>query len=184
MGRKSKQKMPSIENAQAAKILQHAKSSEQAPNPDTGTTSHTALLEDPLACDSDFESICQWDGGVNYVPSDSELSQSNSDWTTDSSSETDEFSELEGDELRESLETQLQEEIEMLSVPSPYEQVLGPHTSVDWKRAEHNRNLGYNKMLDCSGKGENRFCLTKKVRIQSDCVNEINTHHAAVKAPV
>lgn len=99
--------MASIEKAQAAKVLQHAKSLEQALNPDTGTTTHTALLEDPLACDSDSKSICQWDGGVNYVPSDSELSQSDSDWSTDSSSETDEFSELEGDELQESLETQL-----------------------------------------------------------------------------
>jgi len=149
MGRKSKQKTASIEKARAAKVLQQAKSLEQAPlNLDTGTTSHTAWLEDPEACESDPESVCQWDGGINYVPSDSELSQSNSDWSTGSGSETDEFSELEGDELRESLETQLQAEMDMLSIPSLYEQVLGWHTSVDWKRAERNRNLGYNKMSD------------------------------------
>lgn len=125
MGQKSKQKMASIEKAQTAKVLQHAKSLEQALNPDTGTTTHTALLEDPFTCDSDSEFVCQWDGGVNYVPSDSELSQSNGDQSTDSSSETDEFSELEEDKLWKSLKIQLQTEIEMLSIPSLYKQVLG-----------------------------------------------------------
>ena len=84
---------------------------------------------------------CQWDGTVNHIPSDSE----DPDWSDMSDSDSEEeFSELEGEELLESLQMRLEKELELLSVPTPYEKIAAPVTSKQWAKAESNRCFSYN----------------------------------------
>jgi hypothetical protein len=92
---------------------------------------------------------CQWTGGVNHIlSSDSEFCWTDSD--TDSESESD-FSELEGQELIESLHACLEKELEMLGAQTPYEKVSQRTlTSEEWKKAEGNRGLGYTGNSDRS----------------------------------
>jgi hypothetical protein len=69
MGRKSKQKTASIQHAREAKAFQCAKNSERAPDSDHASTSST-VRQGSGDCES--ESECDWDGGVNHFPSDSD----------------------------------------------------------------------------------------------------------------
>jgi hypothetical protein len=150
MGRKSKKKTASIRHAHKAKALQYAKNSECAQDSEHESTS-SAAQRGSKGCES--ESECDWHGGVNHFPSDSDWDSLNdSDWKTDSSSESDfgDVSELEGDELIESLQATLEAEMQIISIPTPYEQILKPHTSGDWRKAESNRSLGYNKLSGCT----------------------------------
>jgi hypothetical protein len=167
MGQKSKQKTASIQHAREAKAFQYAKNSERAPDSDHESTS-SAVQQGSRDCES--ESECDWDRGVNHFPSDSDWDSLNdSDWETDSSSESDfgDVSELEGDELVESLQAMLEAEMQILSIPTPYEQILKPHTSGDWKKAERNRRLGYNKL---SGRTQRREALEAREKEKLDSV--------------
>jgi len=91
---------------------------------------------------SDSE-ICSWDGGVNHYPSDvGETTHWNSD------SEEEEFSDLEGDELLQSLQKAQEKELERLenvSKPTAFDKMSQNLTSEEWKKAESNRHLGYSK---------------------------------------
>jgi hypothetical protein len=92
---------------------------------------------------------CEWEGGVNHVLS----SDSGTDWTksdSDSDPQSD-FSELEGQELVESLQSCLEKELEMLGSQTPYEKVLIRRLTLgDWKKAEGNRGFGYTGNSDRS----------------------------------
>ena len=167
MGRKSKQKTASIQHARKAKAFQHAKNSECAPDSDHESTSST-VRRGSQYCEGASE--CDWDGGVNHFPSDLGWDSLNdSDWETDSSSESDfgDVSELEGDELVENLQAMLEVEMQILSIPTPYEQILKPHTSGDWKKAESSRSLGYNKL---SGRTQCREALEAREKEKLDSV--------------
>jgi hypothetical protein len=58
-------------------------------------------------------------------------------------SDSQEFSEVEDEVFLQSLKENLVEELEMLAVPTPYQEVLQKLTMKDWKKAESNRGLGY-----------------------------------------
>ena len=139
MGRKSKHAIASARRAREGKARGRA----------DGAQPHAKAVCETSPPDfeiSESDSECHWDGGVNNIALDSD-SESDGDWQTDSDAES-ELSELEGEELVESLQTQLQNELKSLSVPSPYEVISQSHTSEDWTKAEGNRSLGYNKLSD------------------------------------
>src|SRR6266487_208167 len=101
-----------------------------------------AAKDKPAILGSDNE--CSWDGGINYTESNT----SDSDyWSGLDSSESDsesDLEELEGKDLRLSLEAELKRELELLNQPSPYEEIRRTISCKEWKRAESNRSLGYN----------------------------------------
>ena len=106
-----------------------------------------ALTQEPVDIDDSIEDECDWDGSVNYYPSsDSEFKENNSD--DGYGSEESEFSELEGKDLKESLQKALEAEIALLTQPTPYEDIQRTVTSQEWKNAEKNRGLGYNRHAD------------------------------------
>lgn len=82
--------------------------------------------------------VCSWDGGVNHeVTSDSEFCLTDSD----DESEAEEFSDLDGEELVQSIE----EEMKKMGLPKPLAIIMQSvgKTAV-WKKAEQNRAMGYN----------------------------------------
>ena len=88
----------------------------------------------------------KWTGGVIHIP-DSE-SDSDRDFDPSSALESEpgsdeEFSELEGDELLESLQRQAAEEAKLLQKPVPYEELKRGVSGQEWKKAEAKRGFGY-----------------------------------------
>jgi hypothetical protein len=102
--------------------------------------------------ESDVDSDCEctgWTGGVNFVPSDSD-SDSDKEWKD---TDLDEDSDEDGNESLElDLEGvgglpnkwELQQELEDLAKPTPYEHILRKTTGKEWKKVEGHRGLGYN----------------------------------------
>lgn len=89
--------------------------------------------------DSDLDR--EYTGGINCEWSDSDYETSLSELWSDSDVES--LEELEGDELEVNLQ-ELREEVEMLAVPTGYEEISKPKLAKTWKKAEKNRTLGYN----------------------------------------
>jgi hypothetical protein len=92
--------------------------------------------------ETDSESDCGYEGGVNCEPSDDEYdptTDSDEDWSDDES-----LAELEGDELEANLHA-LREEAESLDAPTAFRQMMVPKDAGEWKKAEGNRALGYTK---------------------------------------
>ena len=98
-----------------------------------------------------------WTGGVNNVLSDTETdSDRDEDWkNTDLDNEGSESDEednadleaLEGENLLDGLRNKwelLQQELENLAKPTPYEHILKKTMPKDWENAEAQRGLGYN----------------------------------------
>ncbi|KAH9024499.1 hypothetical protein EDB85DRAFT_2181548 [Lactarius pseudohatsudake] len=86
-----------------------------------------------------------WTGGVNYVPSDTDSDSDDEDWKeTDLDDESDgggELEDLEGEDLLDGLRNEwelLQQELESLEEPTPYEHLLGKTMAKEWKKAEAN----------------------------------------------
>jgi hypothetical protein len=110
------------------------------------------LFPDLILIDSDTENECSWTGGVNHtMSSDSALSDSDSydDWESDS-----DFSELEADDLIESLRAEVEKEMreEMQVLPTLYQKLTQPVSSKEWRKAESNRALGYNGLSSRSNR--------------------------------
>jgi hypothetical protein len=101
-----------------------------------------------------------WTGGVKHVLSDTETDSNDEDWkNTDlggEGSESDEednvdLEELEGEDLLDGLRNKwelLQQELENLANPYPYEHILKKTKAKEWKNAEAQRGLGYNGLSD------------------------------------
>jgi hypothetical protein len=106
------------------------------------TTNPSPIASQDPVLPSDNDEVCHWNGGISHIPSDSD-SDSEFSWATDSDTE-DEFSELEGDRLVESLQKQLEMEIEMLHQPTAYKMITKSCTAKEWTQAETKRGLGYN----------------------------------------
>jgi hypothetical protein len=96
-----------------------------------------------------------WTGGVNHVPSDTERDSDDEDWKDtdldggddENDDDDDDLEDLEGEDLLESLQNKwvlLQQEIEELEKPTPYEHILKKTVAGEWKKAEAQRGLGYN----------------------------------------
>jgi len=87
--------------------------------------------------------IFSWDGGVNHHSSDVEKT---THW--DSDFEEEGFSDLEGDELLQSLQRAQQKDLERLgnvSNPTAFDKMSQNLTLEEWKMAESNQHLGYSK---------------------------------------
>ncbi|KAJ7708564.1 hypothetical protein B0H14DRAFT_2646573 [Mycena olivaceomarginata] len=117
--------------------------------PDTQARTILSFSESELpdletVSDNEGENECSWDGGVNHS-----ISDSGSDWNStensdhaNSDSDSD-LSELEGPDLVQSLQTQLEQEIHALGRATAYETINAPISTKNWRQAEANRALGY-----------------------------------------
>lgn len=104
--------------------------------------------------DSDIE-CTSWNGGVNYILSDSEdedwtKTDSDSDIRNDDSPDDFDLKELNREDLIKSLQIRCQHELDLeeLATPTSYKHLLHTKTPKDWKRAESMRSLGYNGLSD------------------------------------
>lgn len=90
-----------------------------------------------------LDSDCDYDGGINHWPSDTD-----SEWD-DTESDGDSLEELEGDELKANL-CELREEVEALTTPMNYNHIMAPKSVKDWKNVERNCTLGYTGTSQCT----------------------------------
>ena len=89
--------------------------------------------------ETDSESDCGYEGGVDCDPSDDSAADSDEDWSDDES-----LAELEGDELEANLSA-LRKEAESQDAPNAFKQMMSHKDSKEWKKVEANRALGYTK---------------------------------------
>jgi ribosomal protein S13 len=110
--------------------------------------------------------VCTWMGGVNnHLEDDPEdwIDLSN-DTAIDDKSD-DELDELEGDALRQSLETQMALEAEVLENSAGlYQCLMRSISSKEWKKAEKNRGLGYNGQSSRSMRRKRKEARDKESR--------------------
>ena len=157
MGRGKKHHAESLAQAREAKNLKNLlRYSSQLSVGRVTSLDLDLKVTEPQFLDEDEVVECDWDGSVNHCLS------SDSDWEDESDdgfeSDDTEFSELEGEDLKESLQKALEAELALLTQLTPYEVILQA-TSKEWKRAEQNRGLGYNGQSD-----RTRRCHEKKAR--------------------
>ncbi|KAM6490142.1 hypothetical protein JOM56_014461 [Amanita muscaria] len=121
--------------------------------------------------DSDTESDCEvtkWLGGVIYISSGEESeaeseNDSGGEWIED---------ELEGTELMESLKKQVEKRIDSepeeleLTCHTPYATISRSISEQDWKKAESNRSLGYNRHSERTRQRQNQKARIKE---EKDC---------------
>lgn len=126
--------------ATAARIQAHnSLSSKPLKNSDLSNSSPIKpTYPHPINVDSDSDSDCEYLGGINFYPSDSDYVTDSEEESTDSGVES--LLELEGDELEANLQ-ELRAEFEDLH--TKYEHVMQMKSTEDWKKAENNRGLGY-----------------------------------------
>ncbi|KAF8235258.1 hypothetical protein L208DRAFT_1376574 [Tricholoma matsutake] len=101
---------------------------------------------DLQSSETDSESDCGYEGGVDCESSDDEYdpADEDGDWSDDKS-----FAELEGDELEANLHA-LHEEVESLDAPTVFRQMMVAKNAKEWKKVEGNRALGYTKNSTCT----------------------------------
>jgi hypothetical protein len=87
------------------------------------------------------DSDCGYEGGVDCDSSDDDSEQ---DFEEDQWSDDESLAELEGDELDVNLSA-LHEEAKSWDAPNVFKQMMSPKDSNEWKKAEGNWALGYNK---------------------------------------
>jgi uncharacterized sporulation protein YeaH/YhbH (DUF444 family) len=120
-------------------------------------SSDSAIQQSESEDDHDSDIECTgWTGGVNHVPSDTDTDSGDEDWkdtdldggSADSDEDDNEdLEDLEGEDLLDGLQKKwelLQQELEDLEKPTPYECILKKTTAKEWKKAEARRGLGYN----------------------------------------
>jgi len=124
-----------------------------------------------LGSDSDSESgvtVTAWMGGVNNHLIVTDDSDSDAEWESNSSD--DEVDELEGDELVESLQREIEHEIQLLQElePTPssqYERLKTVVSAKEWEKAEQNWGLGYN---GCGKRTQMRQCQEARENAEKD----------------
>jgi len=96
---------------------------------------------DLQSSETDSESDCGYEGGVDCKSSDDEYdpTDGDEDWSDDKS-----LAELEGDELEANL-CALHEEVESLHAPTVFRQMMVAKNAKEWKKVEGNQALGYTK---------------------------------------
>ena len=146
MPRTSNHLVNAAERARKAKAKKNAVNDTQQLASDISNADTSSDLVHSVDIGSDPPSdseICFWDGGVNHYPSDVEET---THWNSDSEEEG--FSDLQGDELLQSLQKTQQKELERIenvSKPTAFDKMSQDLTSEEWKKAESNRHLGYSK---------------------------------------
>ena len=133
MGRPRKWRLLSAANARAAKQRKSAIGASPAA---TGSDS-----------DSEVNEVTTWTGGVNHSP---ETDNSDFSWDEITDTEADETTDESDDEYEEiaCLERAIQQELQLLHAPTPYDQITEHHTAAEWKEAEKNQGLGYSGNSD------------------------------------
>lgn len=124
-------------HARAARLAKLASKTNHPKTDSPDITEVARISPDIIIVDSDSDSDCGYDGGVNYQWSSSEYEpgyDSSDEWTSDAES----LAEFEGDELEANLQS-LREEALALGGP----QIMQPKSAEDWKKAEKNRAWGY-----------------------------------------
>src|ERR1700720_2718634 len=113
---------------------------EWAPENDIVTAEHW----DPIYIDSESDTDCDYNGGVNCRPdSDDENDRDCSDDWSDS--EEGSLVEFEDDDLGG-----LRAELNDLGVTLPYDHVMENKSAKDWRKVESNRALGYTGTSKCT----------------------------------
>jgi hypothetical protein len=124
-----------------------------------------AILSDPTLEQSNTDNIhnpaieCTgWTGGVKHVLSDTETDFNEEDWknTDGEGSESNkednaDLEELKGEDLLDGLWNKwelLQQELENLANPTPYEHILKKTKAKEWKNAKAQRGFEYNGLSD------------------------------------
>jgi hypothetical protein len=137
MAYKSKSKQKSIANARKVKAQKHF-------NANAGA--HNVSETDSEGDSGPGVTVTAWTGGVNNHLIVTDVSDS--DTSNSSDDEVDEL-ELEGDELVESLQREIEHEIQLLQELEPTPSILKTVVSAkEWEKAEQNQGFGYN------GRGE------------------------------
>jgi hypothetical protein len=137
MARKRK---PCLAAAACAHQVRHFQETSNSNDPEAKIT---ILIHPPIVLEITSDTEGHWTGGVNHTL----LSDSEFYWTDGesdgSTSDSQEFSEVEDEVFLQSLKENLAEKLEMLAVPTPYQEVLQKLTMKDWKKGESNCGLGY-----------------------------------------
>lgn len=130
--------------AAAARAREARLNQQQSANPGfEEINSENTAPKSNLALEINSDEECCWEGGVNHtLSSDSEFYQTEGE-SEESTSDSEEFSEVEDEDLLRSLQENLAQELKMLASPTPYQEVLQNLTTKDWKKAEQNRGFGY-----------------------------------------
>ncbi|KAF8523849.1 hypothetical protein JB92DRAFT_3109853 [Gautieria morchelliformis] len=89
--------------------------------------------------DTDSDSNCEYEGGVNCEPSDDSATDGDEVWSDDES-----LAELEGDELEANL-CALRKKAESSDAPNAFKHMMSCKKLKDWKKIEANRAFGYTK---------------------------------------
>lgn len=115
---------------------------------------------------------CSWDGTVNHCFSDTDVN-TNSSSEGDSDSASDEFSEMDEDELITSFwETNLNGD-KLSALPNAFDKMAKNITSEQWEKAESNRHLGYNGHSDRTKRRKEQALRAKEVgdsKMRKRCV--------------
>jgi hypothetical protein len=120
------------------------------------TDLHYEPTNEPIFIGSGSESddeVCSWTGGVNYQPSDHDLTDG-SEYSDDDSERY--LEDLNDQELVQHLECEVQAEIALLQNQTVFEQLQRKATDSEWKKAESNRALGYNGQSDRTHRRKNK----------------------------
>lgn len=114
---------------------------------------------------------CGWDGTLNHaLSSDSEFCWTDSEWAGTSDDDDSDISELEGDELYQHINHQLELEIQELTNPTPYQKInetARGMTSKDWKKVES----GYRVYSGNSQRTKQRREQTARKKEETDKVS-------------
>lgn len=139
---------------------------------------------DPIIVDSDSESsdgeieeVCSWTGGVN-----NHLHDNADDWEDDLSADfegMDILDELEGEELRHSLEAQMTQESESLGEDSIYRALMRSISTKEWKKAESHRGHGYNGQSDRTKRRREKEARDRESRDKEVRKSSVNSHPEA-----
>ena len=100
---------------------------------------------DLQSSETDSESDCGYEGGVDCKSLDDEYdpTDGDEDWSDDKS-----LAELEGDELEANLHAL--REVESLHSPTVFRQMMVAKNAKEWKKVEGNQALGYTKNSTCT----------------------------------
>lgn len=160
---------PSNKHRKYVRSIAHARAGRRYV-PDTVPIHEASLAEldntatNPIILDlepEDDDEICTWAGGVN-----NHLEDDLEGWIdlSEDSDDDDEIEELEGDELRESLESQMAREAETILEAAVYQKLMRKITPKEWKKAELNRGLGYNGQSERSQQRRKKNAREKEFR--------------------
>jgi hypothetical protein len=130
------------------------------------------ISENDTPCDiidSDPESDCGYDGGVNC-----DWSDSNSEYEDYTDTDLESLEEINADELDDNLH-ELRAELDDLVTPTKYDQIMDQKLTMDWTKAEQNRHFGYsgNSKRTREWRAKEARCLMQRHKLCECSYSEI-----------